>query len=78
MYQGNYISYPGVLIHEMGHNLNLAHSGSVLSRPGSIGPEHTKVRILRPSSKNKKDIGAEIFLGFVKTIMTSDLVGTVV
>eukprot|EP00579_Thalassiosira_antarctica_P009866 CAMPEP_0201916614 /NCGR_PEP_ID=MMETSP0903-20130614/6206_1 /ASSEMBLY_ACC=CAM_ASM_000552 /TAXON_ID=420261 /ORGANISM="Thalassiosira antarctica, Strain CCMP982" /LENGTH=1007 /DNA_ID=CAMNT_0048452479 /DNA_START=32 /DNA_END=3051 /DNA_ORIENTATION=+ len=28
MYKGNYISYPGVQVHEMGHALNLAHSGS--------------------------------------------------
>ena len=28
MYQGGYITQTGVQIHEMGHNLNLAHSGS--------------------------------------------------
>ena len=28
MFQGRYISETGVLVHEMGHALNLAHSGS--------------------------------------------------
>ena len=32
MFQGNYISQTGVQTHEMGHNLNLAHSGS----PGGL------------------------------------------
>ena len=39
MFQGGYISQTGVQVHEMGHNLNLAHSGSqgISWSGGSVG-----------------------------------------
>eukprot|EP01082_Thalassiosira_pseudonana_P015771 g14019.t1 g14019 contig9:968778-972022(-) len=32
VYQGSYYKYPGVQLHEIGHNLNLAHSGGLDSK----------------------------------------------